>query len=179
MVLLYLILRHILSLTSQVVQTICYNGEISLVMTAMAFCLTLPSLAFSPSNDTHPGTSLALEDVSLQSLHFPQKLSPVNILGNASLLLKHFQKNIIPQMTVVPLAKSPWNILNVPAALVTLGELAIMESENVSHARQANLYSLLACSAVHLAMDLSTETIGSCPRNHWKDVSEQVYQDAI
>jgi arginine metabolism regulation protein II len=134
--------------------------------------------SFSQMSDTYPGTGLSLEDVSLQFPNLPQTLSPVNILGDASFLLKNFQKNIIPQMTVVPLAKSPWNILNVPAALVTLGELTIMESESVSHARQANLYSLLACSAVHLAMDSSTETIGLCPRNHWKEVSEQAYQRA-
>ncbi|CAG8905548.1 unnamed protein product [Penicillium egyptiacum] len=133
---------------------------------------------FSQYNDTNPGTALPLEDASLQSLHFPQTLPPIDILSHASFLLKNFQKNIVPQMTVVPLAKSPWNILNVPAALVTLGELMIMESESVSHARQANLYSLLACSAVHLAMDSPTATIGSFPRNHWKEVSEQAYQDA-
>ncbi|OGE47250.1 hypothetical protein PENARI_c053G02949 [Penicillium arizonense] len=133
---------------------------------------------FSQMSDTYPGTGLALEDVFLQFPNLPQTLSPVNILGDASFLLKNFQKNIIPQMTVVPLAKSPWNILNISAALVTLGELTIMESESVSHARQANLYSLLACSAIHLAMDSSTETIGFCPRNHWKEVSEQAYQRA-
>ncbi|CAG8232401.1 unnamed protein product [Penicillium nalgiovense] len=133
---------------------------------------------FSELDDTYPETVLPLEDASLQPLHFPHTPTPINILDHASFLLKNFQKNIVPQMTVVPLAKSPWNILNVPAALVTLGELTIMESESVSHARQANLYSLLACSAVHLAMDSSTETIGSFPRNHWKEVSEQAYQDA-
>jgi arginine metabolism regulation protein II len=133
---------------------------------------------FSQLDDTYPETVLPLEDTSLQSLPFPHTPTPINILDHASFLLKNFQKNIVPQMTVVPLAKSPWNILNVPAALVTLGELTIMESESVSHARQANLCSLLACSAIHLAMDSSTETIGSFPRNHWKEVSEQAYQDA-
>ncbi|KAJ5247958.1 hypothetical protein N7524_011918 [Penicillium chrysogenum] len=132
---------------------------------------------FSRLDDTYPETVLPIEDASLQPLSFPHAPTTINILGHASLLLKNFQKNIVPQMTVVPLAKSPWNILNVPAALVTLGELSIMESESVSHARQANLYSLLACSAVHLAMDSSSET-GSFPRNHWKEVSKQAYQDA-
>ena len=132
---------------------------------------------FSQLDDTYPETVLPIEDASLQPLPFPHTPTTINILGHASFLLKNFQKNIVPQMTVVPLAKSPWNILNVPAALVTLGELTIMESESVSHARQANLYSLLACSAVHLAMDSSSET-GSFPRNHWKEVSKQAYQDA-
>lgn len=132
--------------------------------------------SFSQMSDTYLGTGLALEDVSLQFPNLPQTLSSVNILGDASFLLKNFQKNIIPQMTVVPLAKSPWDILNVPAALATLGELTIMESESVSHARQANLYSLLACSAIHLAMASLTETVGLFPRNHWKEVSEQAYQ---
>ena len=139
------------------------------------------SLEFQSSSqldDSTTTTGFTFEDGSHQSPYLAQTLSPIDILGDASFLLKNFQKNIVPQMTVVPLAKSPWNILNIPAALVTLGELTIMESDNVSHARQANLYGLLACSAIYLAMTSSTETLGSRPGDHWKEVAEQAYQDA-
>jgi arginine metabolism regulation protein II len=51
---------------------------------------------------------------------------------------------LFQDMYVVPLAKSPWNILNVPAALVTLGELSIMESESVSHDFQMGIRILIS-----------------------------------
>lgn len=107
-----------------------------------------------------------------------QPFPPINILEDAPFLLQTFQRDIVPQMTVVPLAKSPWNILNVPLALVTLGELTIMESQDVKHAQQANLYSLLACSAIFLETSPSAESLGSSRRGHWKEVAEQAYSKA-
>jgi arginine metabolism regulation protein II len=149
--------------------------------------LSDPSFGFGSSLDFQSSSQLddpttaigsTFDNDSHLSPYLAQTLSPLNILGDAPFLLKNFQMSIVPQMTVVPLAKSPWNILNVSAALVSLGELTIMESKDVNHARQANLYSLLACSAISLAMTPSAETLGSCPRDHWKGVAEQAYQDA-
>ncbi|KAJ5354472.1 hypothetical protein N7541_005516 [Penicillium brevicompactum] len=120
----------------------------------------------------------ALENAPHQPSILEQPIAPIDILADAAFLLQTFQKDIVPQMTVVPLAKSPWNMLNVPHALITLGELTIMESQDVKHARQANLYSLLACSARFLETSPSTESFGLSPRAHWKEIADQAYSKA-
>ncbi|CAG8396105.1 unnamed protein product [Penicillium salamii] len=119
----------------------------------------------------------ALESAPDQS-HLAPTLPSINILADASFLLRTFQKEVVPQLTVVPLAKSPWNALNVPLALVTLGELTIMESRDVKHAQQANLYSLLACSAIFLATSSTAYTTDPIQRNHWRQAAEQAYHEA-
>lgn len=54
--------------------------------------------------------------------------TPVDILGDASFLLHVFQKHLVPQLTIVPFGKKAlWNIMNLPAALITLGDLTILE----------------------------------------------------
>ncbi|RJE17812.1 hypothetical protein PHISCL_09849, partial [Aspergillus sclerotialis] len=102
---------------------------------------------------------------------------PVGVLADAPLLLKNFQENVIPQMTVIPLGKTtPWGMVSVPAAILTLGNLTILESQSISHARLANLYILLACSATHLASNLSSTSKG--PTGYWKQVADQAYHQA-
>lgn len=96
------------------------------------------------SDDT---TSTPLEEVSLI---------------DAPRLFRNFNDKVIPLTMPIPLdEKSPWKILNVPSAMVTYGDLTILGSDKVSHARQANLYALLACSAHHLALDGSEDSPGS------------------
>jgi arginine metabolism regulation protein II len=70
--------------------------------------------------------------------------------------------------------KSPWKILNVPAAMVTYSDLTILGSRNVNHARQANLYGLLACSAVHLSMYPSASS--SDTAQHWQETAENMFE---
>lgn len=103
----------------------------------------------------------------------------IDILNDAPFLLHIFQKNVVPQLTIVPFGrKASWSILNVPAALITLGDLTILESQDVSHARQANLFSLLACAAVYLAMGPCTDSNNQSQLTHWRQVARSSYNKA-
>lgn len=104
-------------------------------------------------------------------------LPPVDVMADAPFLLKHFQDNVIAQMMAMPLGeKSPWKILNVPAAVLAYSDLTFLGTQNISHARLANLYSLLACSAYHLASNPDIITTNST--EHWKMVTEQAHRQA-
>ncbi|KAK1144459.1 hypothetical protein N8T08_005331 [Aspergillus melleus] len=72
--------------------------------------------------------------------------------------------------------KPPWKLLNVPSALVTYTDLTFMGSQSISHARQANLYCLLACSAMHLSLNPSFGIVGSA--EHWKQLTDRTYHMA-
>ncbi|KAJ5747652.1 uncharacterized protein N7511_009348 [Penicillium nucicola] len=98
-------------------------------------------------------------------------------LNDGPCLLKHFQDIVIPHIMAIPcLQKSPWKILNVPAAVVTYGDSTFLGTEKISHARLANLYGLLACSAIHLVLNPSTTS--TKPPEHWWSVANQAYQQA-
>lgn len=78
-------------------------------------------------------------------------------------------------MMAMPLGeKSPWKILNVPAAVLTFSDITFLGAQNISHARLANLYSILACSAFHLS--LNPESVSTCSVSHWKQVAEQAHR---
>ncbi|KAL4735283.1 fungal-specific transcription factor domain-containing protein [Aspergillus similis] len=95
-------------------------------------------------------------------------------LADAPYLFKHFNENVVPQMVIMPLGdKSPWRILNLAAAMATYNDLTILGSQSISHARLANLYALLACSAVYLAT--SRSSTGSA---HWQQASGQMFEQA-
>ncbi|GFF57623.1 hypothetical protein IFM62136_03501 [Aspergillus lentulus] len=98
-------------------------------------------------------------------------------LAEAPFLFKHFHDNVIPQTMPMPLGKkSPWKILNVPAAMVTYSDLTILGSQNINHARQANLYGLLACSAIHLSTYPSAPS--SDAAQHWRGTAENLFEQA-
>lgn len=100
-----------------------------------------------------------------------------DVLKDAQFLLKHFQDVVIPQIMAIPFGqKSPWKILNLPAAVVAFGDTTFLGTEGVSHARLANLYGLLACSAIELALKPPSELVEST--EHWYHVANQTYQQA-
>ncbi|PYH30905.1 Zn(II)2Cys6 transcription factor [Aspergillus neoniger CBS 115656] len=100
--------------------------------------------------------------------------NPPDVLADAHFLLRHFQDHVISRMMAVPLdQKSPWKILNVPSAVVTYSDITFLGSQNITHARLANLYCLLACSALHLTVNPSMRTPDSTER--WKPVAEYAY----
>lgn len=104
-------------------------------------------------------------------------LPPADVMADAPYLLKHFQGRVIAQMMAMPLGeKSPWKILNVPAAVLTFSDMIFLGSQNISNARLANLYSLLACSAYHLASNPDVDT--THPEEHWRVVAEQAHRQA-
>ncbi|RAL12671.1 Zn(II)2Cys6 transcription factor [Aspergillus homomorphus CBS 101889] len=101
-------------------------------------------------------------------------IESVNVLADAHFLLRHFQDHVISRMSAIPLEqKSPWKILNLPSAVVTFSDLTFLGSQNISHARLANLYCLLACSALHLSVNPTTNT--SETREHWQPIAEHAY----
>ncbi|KAJ1708029.1 hypothetical protein AFCA_008876 [Aspergillus flavus] len=105
-------------------------------------------------------------------------VSPTSdILTDAPFLLKHFQDNVIGQMMTLPVGqKSPWKLLNIPTAVLTLGDLTYLGGHNLNHARLANFYSLLACSAHHLSLNATIESPHSA--EHWKQVTHYSYHKA-
>lgn len=100
-----------------------------------------------------------------------------DVLNDAEFLLKHFQDVVIPKIMAIPSGqKSPWKILNLPAAVVAFGDTTFLGTSGVSHARLANLYGLLACSAIDLALKSSPAT--PQPTEYWYHVASQTYQHA-
>lgn len=105
------------------------------------------------------------------------RTSNEDILKDGQFLLKHFQDVVIPRIMAIPFGqKSPWKILNLPAAVVAFGDSTYLGTEGVSHARLANLYGLFACAAMDLALQPSAETIHS--PEHWYQIANQAYQQA-
>lgn len=161
-------------------------------------------LSFSPDQPgyaTHPTLTMANDlsfnignDIALpQGLaHDPedhlQRLTPqqtpmelvsmeVDVLKDGQFLLKHFQDVVIPQIMAIPFGqKSPWKILNLPAAVVAFGDATFLGTEGISHARLANLYGLLAISAIDLALKPATDS--TQPTEHWFQIANQTYQQA-
>lgn len=103
--------------------------------------------------------------------------STKDVLKDAQFLLKHFQDAVIPEITAIPSGqKSPWKILSLPAAVVAFGDTTFLGADGVSHARLSNLYGLLACSALDLALKSSPGMLQ--PTEHWFQVASQAYQQA-
>ncbi|KAJ9485397.1 hypothetical protein VN97_g7958 [Penicillium thymicola] len=146
--------------------------------------LNMPNdLSFDVSQEMGllPVDSYHNEDL-LQTFTTPQtpgELIPADIdaLKDAPCLLKHFQDMVIPHIMAIPCRqKSPWKILNVPAAVVTYSDSTFLGTEMISHAKLANLYGLLACSAVHLVLNPST--ISTKPAEYWWKAANQAYLQA-
>ncbi|KAJ5373273.1 transcriptional regulator family: Fungal Specific TF [Penicillium concentricum] len=101
----------------------------------------------------------------------------IDALKDAPALLRHFQDIVIPHIMAIPCRqKSPWKILNVPAAVVTYSDSTFLRTERVSQAKLANLYGLLACSAIHLVLNPST--ISTNPPEYWWKVANHAYLQA-
>lgn len=101
----------------------------------------------------------------------------IDALKDAPCLLRHFQDIVIPHIMAIPCRqKSPWKILNVPAAVVTYSDSTFLGTERISHAKLANLYGLLACSAIHLV--LNPAAISTKPPGYWWKVATQAYLQA-
>ncbi|PWY62371.1 C6 transcription factor [Aspergillus eucalypticola CBS 122712] len=114
------------------------------------------------------------EDYSTSKVIPAVDCNPPDVLADAHFLLRHFQDHVISRMMAVPIdQKSPWKILNVPSAVVTYSDITFLGSQNITHARLANLYRLLACSALHLTINPSMRTSDSTER--WKPVAEYAY----
>ena len=95
-------------------------------------------------------------------------------LADASFLLKVFHDYVLPHITVISVSEStPWRALHLPDAILTHGEVTILSSQAISHARLANLYSLLASSALYVALNTIQPSADSS--DYWNHVADQNY----
>jgi arginine metabolism regulation protein II len=146
--------------------------------------LTMPNdLSFDLTND-----ALLLQNFAQGPEDPMQRMTPrqtpiemasmeTDVSKEAQFLLKHFQDIVIPQIMAIPFGqKSPWKILNLPAAVVAFGDTTFLGTEGISHARLANLYGLLACSAIDLALKPPSDPTQST--EHWLRIANQTYQKA-
>ncbi|PWY96173.1 hypothetical protein BO94DRAFT_453495 [Aspergillus sclerotioniger CBS 115572] len=126
------------------------------------------------------GQTQVYMSVVQESIRMTQPLidpNPPDVLADAHFLLRHFQDHVISRMMAIPLdQKSTWKVLNVPSAVVTYSDMTFLGSQNISHARLANLYCLLACAALHLAVDPSMGTPDS--KERWRPVADYAYHVA-
>ena len=100
--------------------------------------------------------------------------SSADILSDAPFLLKYFKDHVVAQMMCLPIGqKSPWVIINIPAAVLTLSDLTYLGKQNLNSARFANFYSILAMSAYHLARNPSLDSNHSS--EHWNKMTNQTY----
>lgn len=118
-----------------------------------------------------------------QQLLTPRQHSPTDaltsadVLADAPFLLKHFENDFITVM-MPQSEKSPWMIMVIPSAKLTLSELTFFDrgGRKLSHAQLANFYCILACSAYLLSVNPSEFAHHST--EHWKLIASQTYATA-
>lgn len=147
-----------------------------------------PFLDVDPTIETYsqfpaPSTSSGMDQwiphtdqfATTQQISLDPTSTELDLLSESQFLFKHFQNTLIPQMMVMPLGdKCPWKILNLPAAVMTYSDITFLSSRDISHARSANLYGVLACSAIHLSLTPDTTSQAS----HWRQVANQAFNQA-
>lgn len=117
----------------------------------------------------------AMQAATPQSMPAEATAPAVDVLADAPFLFKHFQDKLIPQMKVMPLGdKCPWKILNLPAAVMAYSDITFLGSRNISNARSANLYAVLACAAIHLTL----KPCDASSVDHWHRVASQAFHQA-
>ncbi|CAG8119802.1 unnamed protein product [Penicillium olsonii] len=141
---------------------------------------TLPTAWSSPVGpEVSPGKSqydlLSHDLASLQCASHESLM-----LSDATFLLRHFQEHVMTHVAWLPMSqKSPWIILNIPSAMITLDQLTYMKRHRrqvTKHASLANLYAILACASYHLAMN--PEFASDKTNQHWEQLTGIAYADA-
>lgn len=133
------------------------------------------SNGFVVPEDLAPVQNIAAMTPPSSAIEMASTFLDAAALADAPLLFKHFNERVVPQMVIMPLGdKSPWRVMNLAAAMATYNDLTILGSQRISHARLANLYGLLACSAVHLSS--ANNSVGS--PGHWQQAAGQMFEQA-
>ncbi|KAL2813382.1 fungal-specific transcription factor domain-containing protein [Aspergillus granulosus] len=126
-------------------------------------------------NVIEPQSNMAIMTPPRSAIEMASTFLDAAALADAPFLFKHFNEKVVPQMMIMPLGeKSPWRVLNLAAAMATYNDLTILGSHNISHARLANLYGLLACAASHLALSSGQASSGQ----HWEHAALQMFEQA-
>ncbi|KAK5936539.1 hypothetical protein PMZ80_011226 [Knufia obscura] len=111
-----------------------------------------------------------------QSIPAPSNIDDLELKNEAPTLVKHFSDHVVAAIAALPFnTKSPYKVLNVAAAVQTLADIMYL-GRAVKHANAANLYSLLACSAYHIAMNPSGSDITNAM--YWNDIAFRAGQRA-
>ncbi|KAL2397512.1 hypothetical protein ABEF93_000140 [Exophiala dermatitidis] len=99
--------------------------------------------------------------------------------ADVQILLKHFNDQVIAHMWAAPVTrKSPWELMNVDSAVITLARLTYMTSQTLSHAALSNLFALTATSANHLAAQLCKEPDSAASVEHWQHLAIVTIKEA-
>lgn len=118
-------------------------------------------------------------DPQLEGIHAeltPHDLEGLDILGEGPLLLRHFNEHVVTRIIWLPMTqKSPWTILNIPHAMLTLDQITYMGQATVKHASLGNLYGILACAAFHLSAN--PNLIPDRPDQYWTRLSAAAYEE--
>ncbi|KAL3456660.1 fungal-specific transcription factor domain-containing protein [Aspergillus heterothallicus] len=128
-------------------------------------------------NAVHPQSQMTTMTPPQSAIEMASTFLDAAVLADAPFLFKHFNEKVVPQMMIMPLGeKSPWRVLNLSIAMATYNDLTILGSQNISHARLANLYGLLACAASHLASTSGPTATDS--GQHWEQAAYQMFEQA-
>lgn len=98
----------------------------------------------------------------------------------SELLLRYFKDQVVDHMSTMPVPKrSPWEILNLEASMLTFMRLGFPMPQQISNASVANFMALLALSATHLAAQpLERRLIDPEGVSQWCEVSEKAASQA-
>ena len=99
------------------------------------------------------------------------------IPADAQTLLKHFNDQVIAQLSSLPPSEKPhWTILNVQSAVLTLANITYIQTSCTSNAAMANLMALLAMSGRHLAHQNASQHTETA--SYWLNISDSAIQQA-
>ncbi|RMJ09884.1 hypothetical protein CDV36_010482 [Fusarium kuroshium] len=133
---------------------------------------TEPTVNFSETLDPMLSVDTTPDDVA-----WPQ----IDLVGDAALLLRHFNDDVISQMGSLPInEKSAWRTLHYPAAIMTLSQLTVLDAdkEKIKHANLAIFYALIAVSSFHLSLNSATFPALARPGDYWRSLSCRTYEAA-
>lgn len=142
----------------------------------------------TPPNQWQPPSAIAMENTIEQNRDTALVNNPkdVNVspppdfsLGNvqipeAQMLLRRYKDIVVAHSFSFPIyGTSPWEALNIDAAVITMGRISFMGVDRVSHAAMSNLLALIAVSSAHKAAGIRNQ--GTSGAEHWEKVSMDSY----
>ena len=138
------------------------------------------------ANLSHLGSTQGLEE--LRSLRNPNAIARLERhmhmislievdVAEAQMLLKHFHDFFVPSIAPMPSGTNNlWKRLQLNEAVRALSELSYLATGTMNHAKAANLYGTLACSAYHLSANNITQTTKE--PGYWMDLFARLKEQA-
>lgn len=107
----------------------------------------------------------------------PSDFSLGNVqIPEAQMLLRRYKDIVVAHSFSFPLyGTSPWEALNIDAAVITMGRISFMGVDRVSHAAMSNLLALIAVSSAHKAAQIRNQGISGASADHWERISMDSY----